>query len=348
MPNLLHLLGSKYRVVKLAAGTMAFNKNGVTELEVPNSLLQKNLILRLTGNLVIGVANATIFSEAPLGLIKKIELVGDSRRYLCVATGRELYTWNRFAFGKQPELTPPSGTVGTRAFSATLRIQAEAIRMVNPVESLFDPRLYKKVILRITWGDETSISTAGGGGGTIAIDAATAIAVHGDYTTEGVSKILFDHVFTRDEKPVLATSSNFFLDIPQNGLLAGVLIHTDRDAGAGAGPVPVDDIVNKVSLVSDATIRHTDTFAWASLQRDNVLRYQLDGGATAGAQIPGWAYLPLHENGMFSSMLNLNALNKAQLIFDVTFGAGTQTLAVLYEWFEPRRNLAQEVAAAVA
>jgi hypothetical protein len=88
-----------------------------------------------------------------------------------------------------------------------------------------------------------------------------------------------------------------------------------------------------------------DALKWSTLQRMNVLQYQLDGGATTGAQIPGYAYLSFVENGMFSSVLNINALNKAQLILTVTKTSGTENVQALWDFFEPRRSLGAEIAA---
>lgn len=347
MPDIVQL-GSRYRVVKVAAGTIPYDKGNTRSLELPNTLLSKKVVIRLTGNLIIGVANAAnIFSEAPLGLIKKVELVGDGRDFLFSLSGRNLWRLAHFMNRKQGEASGPIATVGTRAFSATLTLDHEALNFADPSESLFDPRLYKKVELRITWGAETDIATAGGGGGTIAIDTPnTSVDVTSYLTAEGVSKIMFNHSLVQDEKPVVATTQFLTFDIPQGGLLAGIMFQVDRDAGAGAGPGGADDIINSVTIKSDTTVVHLDRVKWRPLQQDNVFEFQLDGGAAVGAQIPGYAYLDLSENGMFSSTLNINALNKAQLILDVTLGAGTQTVRPVYDFFQPRKNLQQEIEAA--
>jgi hypothetical protein len=346
MNEIFQALGSTFRTAKLGVGSIPYDSGNTKSIEIPASLLQRGLFLRLTGNLTIATANATIFSEAPLGLIKRIELVGDGRRYIFSASGRLLYRLAHFMWGKAAELSAPSGTVGTRAFSACIPLNHEALHFMDPSESLFDPRLFKKVELRITWGQASEIATAGGGG-TIAIDTAnTSCDVIANQTSEGVNKIIFDHTLSYDERNVAASSSAFTFDIPQNGLLAGVLFQATRDAGAGAGPVPVDDLIVDISLKSDTTVVHVDRVKLSTLQRENVLQYQLDGGATTGAQIPGYAYLPFVENGMFSSVLNVNALNKAQIILTVARTSGTENVQVLWDFFEPRRSLAAEVAAA--
>lgn len=335
-----HTLGSRYRKVHSGLPAIAYSKNNVTRLELPNGLIQKRLIMRLTGNLVVATATATIFSEAPLGLIKKVELVGDGRRYLCSADGRDLWHLARRMHRKKLELAAPVGTAGTNAFSATMVLDADALNFADGSESMLDTRIFKKLELVITWGSETDIATAGGGG-TISVDNTTQLDVYEQQTSEGVHKILFDHVLASSERAVVATTSDLLVDdVPQSGLLAGILIRTTRDAGAGAGPVPVDDIINNLSLVSDVSIKHVDKVKWRTLQSWEVAQFLIDGGNATTGQDVGYAYLDLSESGMFSSALNVNALNKLQLRADVTRTSGTEMIHVLYDFFEPRGDAA--------
>lgn len=345
MANKPHAAGTRFRLVRLGLPAIVYSKNNAVRLELPNGLIQKRLVLRLTGNLVVGTAAATVFSDAPLGLVKKVELVGDGRRFLCSADGRDLWHLGRRMLRKKPELRAPATTVGTNAFSATMHLHSDALNFADSSESMLDTRLFKKLELVITFGSETDISTAGGGG-TILVDTTTQVDVMAVETAEGVHKIAFDHVLALSEQTITATNPDFlFGDIPQSGLLAGILVRTTRDAGAGAGPVPVDDIINTLSIVSDVSIRHVDKIKWRTLQSDEVTQFLIDGGDANTGQDVGYAYLDLSENGMFSSALNINALNKAQLKMDVTSGTGTQQVHVLYDFFEPRGDVATEQAA---
>lgn len=348
MPKNPHALGSRYRLVRLGLPAMTYSKNNQTRLELPNGLIQKQLVLRLTGNLVTTGANpATIFSDAPLGLIRKIELVGDGRRYLVSCDGRDAWHLARRMHRKKWELAAPAGTAGaTNAFSATFSLDADALNFADASESMLDTRLFKKLELVITWGSETDISSPGAAS-TAVVDATTQVDVMAKETAEGVRKIVFDHVLAQSEKAVVATSSDFlFDDIPQSGLLAGILFRTTRDAGAGAGPVPVDDIINTISIVSDVSIKHVDKVKWRTLQSAEVAQFLVDGGNATTGQEVGYAYLDLSEAGMFSSALNINALNKAQIKMDVTNTSGTQIIHALYDFFEPRGDASSEDAAA--
>lgn len=341
-----HALGTRYRLVRLGLPPIAYVANKSVRLELPNGLIQKRLLLRLTGNLVVGTATATIFSEAPLGLISKVELVGDGRRFLASCDGRDLWQLTRFMNRKKPELAPPLGTVGTRAFSASMILDAEALNFRDKSESMLDTRLFKKLELVITFGSETSIATAGGGG-TISVDATTQVDVQGLYTSEGLGKILFDHILSIEELDVTSTNPVLkFSDIPQSGLLHGFFLRTTRDAGAGAGPVPVDDIINNITLKSDVSIAHVDKAKWRTIQGENIEEFVLDGGDATTGQVVGYTFVNLTENHMFSAALNINGLNKAQILLDVTRTSGTERIHALYDFYEPRQNLGQEIAAA--
>lgn len=341
-----HVLGSRFRKVQLGQPAVVYSKNNVVRLELPNGLIQKGLVFRLTGNLVVATATATIFSDAPLGLIRKIELIGDGRRYLCSADARDLWHLSRRMYRKKTELAPPLGTAGTRAFSASFMLDAEALNFGDLSESMLDTRIFKKLELVVTWGSETDISTAGGGG-TAVVDATTQLDVLAMETSEGIGKILFDHVLASNEVANTATSTDFLIaDVPQSGLLAGFLMRLTRDAGAGAGPVPVDDIINSLSLVSDVSIKHIDKAKWRTLQAKEVAQFLIDGGDATTGQETGYVYVDLSENGMFSSCLNINALNKCQLRADVTRTSGTELIHVLFDFFEPRGDASAEAAVA--
>lgn len=342
MPNLVEMIGSTFRRSKVGVGTIDYAAGTVKGIEIPNSLLIKGLTLRLTGSITPSTANATVFADAPLGLIKNIQVIGDGRRELFNASAKRLFRMAHFSWGKQGEISAPAGTAGAaRTFSATICLDHEMIQAVNPVETLFDPRLYKLVKLNILWGSISDIALPGAGG-TVVLTSAS-LSVTADQTADGVEQILGDHVIIQDEQPVTASTARFNFKVPQNGLLAGIMLDCTRDGGT-AGPVPVDDIVNKISIKSDQTVAHYDQANWADLQREMVQKYQIDGGASAGAQIPGFLYLPFIENGMLSSCLNTNALNNLLVTLDVTYGSGTQIVGVTYDFVEPRRTLASSVA----
>jgi hypothetical protein len=295
------------------------------------------------------VATAGIVNNplSPLPLIQKLELVADGRKILWTAAGMDLWELCHLFRGKAPELNPPALGIATNPFSASLVIENSAFRMQFPADSMFDPREYEKIELRVTWGTITNLITVPANG---SVSATTQLDVQAQQTTVGVEHIGFNRVIQFDEQSIVSASSNFTFNVPRAGLLAGILI---RACTSAAGIVtPVETIVNFVSLKSDNSFAHADRLAWNTVKARNVVEFQLDtaqvnqtGAALAlpalglnTGFVTGFAYLDLTEDGLLSSALNTLALNVLQLIFDVN-AVANGLLRCTYLFFEPIRPL---------
>lgn len=334
-------LGNTFRTGLFGIGTIPYDAGNTKTLDIkPIQAQQKNLTLRLQGNLVIAGAAATIHYDNPLGLLKSIELIADGRRTIFRASGRQLYNYAHFIRGRRGQLLTPVSSTGTRPFAVTLVLDHEAKQFYNPVESVFDMKRYKTLELKVQWGLASEMATAGGGG-TIAIDTAnTFVDVLQETTIDAESLIKFDHVLMSKQFPITASNPRLEIDIPQTGLLAGIQIQCTRDAGAGAGVVPVDDIVNTLQLESDTSVNHAKGVRWRTLQAKNAQQFQLTEQLGGDLTVPGYVYYKLNENGAFGSALNVAQINKTQLVLDVTRTSGTEMVDVLFDFFEPLRNAA--------
>ena len=320
--------GSSFRSVDTGINPILFDSGNAATRKLPQGNLIKSLTLRLTGNLVIaGVGGTLVGGESPLNLIQRIELVTDTNRTLWSATGKQLFRYAHFMLGKQNELVAPALAVATNPFSATIRLPMEALRFVRPVESYFNSRRYQETNIRVTWGTPASLSSTG----TLSITACQ-LDIIAATTTTGFGLQRFDKVVSSQFLSVTASNASLDQLVPKNGHLARILLQTTRDGA------PVDDIINRVSLIGDTSYRMRDTLAWRTMQQKNVGDYQLDGAAVVGNQIPGWGMIDLSEDGLFSSLINTFDLNELLLRFDVTFGAGVQQIGILYEFFEPLKE----------
>lgn len=344
-------LGARFRTITSTVPTIPFDSGNVRSVELPRSFLYRNIAVRLTGKITSGGAAAyTVNPEAPLGLIKKLELVADGRKILWTAAGRDLYRLAHIFRGAEGERGQMVATANQlNNFSATLVIDNMAVRMQLPADSLFDPREYEKIELRVTWGTVADISNAGTAP---AIDATTAIDVQVQQTTVGVEHVAFNRIIQFDEQAVAATSSNFTFNIPRSGLLAGILLRCDHQPTLNV-PTPTDTLINFVTLKSDNSFNHVDRAAWNTLKARNVYDFQMlpqlppSGALTAPAQTapvtnftPGFAYVDLTEDGLMTSCLNTLALNVLQLILDVNAaGLTTPLIRATYVFYEPIRPL---------
>lgn len=332
-------LGARFRKVQNGIGTIAFEANNTKSLTIPKGLLNKSLVLRLTGTLTIGTAAAVgVQEEAPLTLIKKIELVADGNKTFATADAQMLFRLAHTLHEKQAELTAPGATVGAHAFAATIVLDQQALHFISPPDSYFDTRLWERTEVRVQWGAATDLVDPAPT--TVLTLSNVQVDVIAEQTAEGVEQILFDKVLTVDQKNVDATSALFKMEIPRTGLLAGILLRSTRDAGAGLGRARVDNIINKVNLRSENTVRHIDNADWDTLQRQWVQEFGIDGGTATGLPIPGYCYIDLTEDALISSAINTFALNSFDLLLDVTRTSGTEEITALYHFFQPRQAVA--------
>ena len=346
-------LGARFRTITSSVPTIPFDSGNVRSVELPRSFLYRNIAVRLTGQVTSGGAVAyTVNPEAPLGLIRKLELVADGRKILWTASGRDLFRLSHLFRGAEMELGRPIATANQlNSFSATFIVDNNAIRMQLPADSLFDPREYEKIELRVSWGTVADITNAGSAP---SVSASTALDVQVQQTTVGVEHVAFNRVIQFDEQVVAGASSNFTFNVPRSGLLAGILLRAEHQPTA-AVPTPTDAMVNFVTLKSDNSFNHVDRAAWNTLKARNVGEFQMlraipdslvglpvpTQTAPVTGFTPGYAYLDLTEDGLMSSCLNTLALNVLQLILDVSVAGLTApiVLRATYIFYEPIRPL---------
>ena len=346
-------LGARFRTITSTVPTIPFDSGNVRSVELPRSFLYRNIAVRLTGGVTSGGVGAyTVNPEAPLGLIRKLELVADGRKILWTAAGRDLYRLAHLFRGVEGERGAPIATANQiNTFSATFIVDNMALRMQLPADSLFDPREYEKIELRVTWGTVADITN---GGTAPAINTATTfVDVQIQQTTVGVEHVAFNRVIQFDEQTVSGASSNFTFNVPRSGLLAGILLRCDHFPVANVA-TPTDVMINFVTVKSDNSFNHVDRAAWNTLKARNVWEFQMSpalpatGALTAPTQAapitnftPGYAYIDLTEDGLMTSCLNTLALNVLQLILDVSTAGLTAPLTIraTYLFFEPIRPL---------
>jgi hypothetical protein len=346
-------LGARFRTITSTVPTIPFDAGNVRSVELPRSFLYRNIACRLTGTVNSGGAGAyTVNPEAPLGLIRKLELVADGRKILWTASARDLFRLAHIFRGAEMELGRPIATANqANAFSCSFIVDNNAIRMQLPADSLFDPREYEKIELRVTWGTFLDIVNAGTAP---VIAATTALDVQVQQTTVGVEHVAFNRVIQFDEQTVTATSSNFTFNVPRSGLLAGILLRAEHQPTASV-PTPTDVLINFVTLKSDNSFNHVDRASWNTLKARNVGEFQMLRAvpdSVTGLSVPtqtapvtgftpGYAYLDLTEDGLMTSCLNTLALNVLQLILDVSIATLTAPIQIraTYVFFEPIRPL---------
>ncbi len=319
--------GAVYRHLEAAAPVIPFDSGNTRTIELSRSYLIKELVLRLTGSITFSAGTPTaVGAELPLALVKSIEIIADGRKTIFRAAGKDLFRLAHITHGKRPELTAPNFAASPATFAATILLDHQALRFKRPVDTYLDPRGFEKLELRVTWGTLADLAT---GGTATAVAATTQLSVTMLQSSEGENAIIASKLVTSIQKDVTATSTLFEIVLPRTGLLAGALFRSERDGAA------VDNIINKISLVSDNNISHVQQIVAADLQRRNVLNYQLDGGGGADGQVTGYYFLDLTEDGSLMSALNTFVLNELKFLLDVTRTSGTETIFATLLQFEP-------------
>lgn len=305
-------LGARLRNRFTKVGSANYDAGNTSTIKLPQGTLHRTLWVRLVGSLNISGA-LTNLSNAPLGLISKLEVIGDGRT-IWAGDPRDLYEAARFLTSKTPELVAPSGTGATVATTAAIPIFWEAIRRVAPQDSLFWSEPYGQLELKITWASAASAIYSAG---TASVNATTRADVHLEDTYIGHDQVSLLRTITFIEKTVTAAQSEFEIPLPKAGLLDWMLIRADVDGAFS------DALINTVRFQFDSSFEPIKNVNWADLQNWGVNRYQIDGGATGTGRVAGIAFVDLIENGMISSAPNLKAMTDPKLICDVALPAGT-------------------------
>lgn len=305
-------LGARMRTRFTKVGSASYDAGNTSTIKLPQGTLHRALWLRLVGSLNISSA-LTNLSDAPLGLIAKIEIIGDGKT-LVAADPRDLFEAARFLTSKVPEIVAPSGTGAAVAVTAAVPIFWEAIRRVAPQDSLFWSEPYGQLELKITWASAASAIYSAG---TATINSSTRVDVTIEDTYIGHDQVALLRTHTFIEKVVTAAQTTFEIPLPKAGLLDWLLIRADVDGAYS------DAIVNAVTFQFDSSFEPIKNVPWTDLQNWGVNRYQVDGGASGTGRVVGIAFLDLIENGMLTTAPNLKAMTDPKLILDVNLPAGT-------------------------
>lgn len=344
-------LGSRFRTIQSQVLTIPFDAGNTRSVELPRSFLYKMIRCRLRGSITSAAATAGPTNEEPLGLIKRIDLIADGRKTILTLSGQDAYRLSNLFSGKAGELVPAAGgAAATQAISAFFMLHNEAARMLTPIMSYFDPRPYEKIELRVQWG---TISDMFSTPSTASVNAETGIEFQVVQSAEGAEQIGYNRLYFFDEFQFGAGQvTNFTINVPRAGLLAGILVRSTQTNAAAGLPSPTNlffqdsalassNLSGLISLKSDNNFLHADNINPTVLQSANVEDYALDviaAGSNIGFGVPGYYYLDLTEDGLVTSLLNTFDLNVLQLIVS-SRPAGTafqtSTMRVTYVFYEP-------------
>jgi len=346
-------IGSRFRTIQSSTAGIPFDSGNTRSVELPRSFLYKALRCRLRGSIANAAGTATVNPESPFTLIKRIDLIADGRKVLMSLSGQDAYRLSNLFQGKAGEhLRPNAGVAATESFAGSFVLHNEAARMLSPIMSYFDPRPYEKVELRVQWGTIADMFLTPS---TATVNAVTALDIQAVQSAEGAEQIAFNRLVTFDEFTFTGSVTNFTINVPRSGLLAGLLIKTLDASTAAMAPtnsffqlatLGSEGTAGSITLKSDNNFLHIDSLNPTTLQNSNTLDYANDSGQTAapanstlvaGPSVAGYYYLDLTEDGLMTSLLNTFDLNVLQLILSSASSGvpNPTTLRVTYIFYEP-------------
>lgn len=306
-------------------GSMPFVQNGIGTLDLPLGLDLESLQLYLSGNIVIGTAYTSVFSEGIARLMKRVEVVANGE-VVANLTGPMLLSGN-FSRKGGVKKTNPGYTATTHACEAVSMLDFAHVGGVRPKDSILRTSGFRQLQLRITWGAWADVF--GGAGvvtsNTLALRVAMReTAEHGESGKPEVRRLY------RTIEKTYAASTQDRIPLDPNLLYRGLVIRAES-AGELSGSV----LTNAKVMVGNDVL-----FDLSESQIDDLNFHDYDVAMPDGFYVIDFAPAPSGQ-ARISDFLDTTGRNgDAFLIVDVVGGA-TNKLEILSHQFQVDHNAAE-------
>ena len=243
---------------KIQVGFIPFNAGVPSDflMTVKSSILRVSL--RITGNLVVGVAPATLVANGILNLVRKIEMRigaivkkvwGDGS--ILGAGAKLLYRKNIIEYGIIGELTQPAVSVGTNPFAVTLVIPYEMPPRISrnwqnnsQRSTCLSPTALDHYI-KLYWGTVADVATLGGGGSVALTNCQVEVACTVEPLLDSVKMPLFLCESNQNVNIQAGINSNDRQPLNKEGLLVGsALFGVDNGVDNDASFNTLDFLLN--------------------------------------------------------------------------------------------------------
>lgn len=298
-------------------GQIAFSASQTVSLDLPREFIATQYMLELTGELVVGVAAATIHNEAPQALIRRIEIERDGQVPV-VIDGGALAFYNLITSHVLPDRQSPVATVGTNAFRAFLRLPMELMGSGNPRRTYLDTSRFNSLRMKITWGSIANVATAGVTG-TAVLQNINLNVLSEELQNRAVDIApggFDDLVVSRLVEIFSGATTGGKIKLPRQDLYRGLILRSATDANDGRDLS--DTQINSLKLRERLTL---DTFevSWNQLRSQNVqdawIAQAFETPAT-GFQVQGYGFIDLIKTGI-QDLLDPRSFTELDLLVDV-------------------------------
>lgn len=304
--------------IKRRLARIDFVENDTNDKGIARTHVYANMLLRLSGNLTIGVADATaVIGFSPLSLIKKVRLVLNGEDGIKIFDGKIYWIQNKLDSRVAGEKVAPGLTIGVQPFSGALKVHFELPKYSDFWKEItrLNSALLTELTLEILFGDAEDLVTP---------DATTTLAISGckvevwglEYPDPEAQKVYSIFKETTKKKVITAQDDDFRMEITSKNPIASILILA-RD-----NSLDDDDIINKVTAVIDGTDYRRGFIDWDTVKEETKEFYGI-------APETGVACLIFDTDKNMKNILRLAGTGSFELVFDVNAPTGVADIQLL-------------------
>jgi len=294
-----------------------YTENDVGSVELDKAHVYARYLLRLTGTVTVGVADATaVIGYAPLSLLKKVRLILNGEDRIKSLEGKLHWIQNKLDKAVAGEKVAPGLTIGAQVFSGALLVDFELPGYPSAKKYItrLNSALLQGLSMEILFGDEEDLLTPDAT--TTLVMSACKVEINAveypDLEAQRVYSIFNESI---KKLPVIAEDDDLHLPITtKNQILQITLLTVDNS-------IDVDTLVNKVQAVVDGT-DFRKTYDWYTLKERTKEFYGV-------APETGVASLIFDIDKDLSKALRLAGTGSFELVFDVNTPTGTSYIQAL-------------------
>lgn len=303
--------------VERRLGRIAFIKNDFGDCDLARANPYKGFLLRLTGTLTVGTANATaVVPFSPLSLIKKVLLTLNGEHAIKSYSGKLSYIQDRLDEAVAPEKVAPGLTVGVQTFSGCLKVNFElpAYPEDRKLISRLHSGLLTGLVLQILFGQESDLVTP---------DATTTLAISGcqveiisfEYVDLDAQRVYSIFQETTKRQMVTGADSDLRVKITSQNQIVSILLNSVNNS------LDNDSLVTKVSAVVNGT-EFKKVLSWQVLKEQTAKHYGI---------VPetGIVSLVFDKDKDLNNLLRLAGTGIFEIVFEVIAPTGTAYIDML-------------------
>lgn len=265
----------QYRIKRrVALLNIAAAENTIQTVDLPRGYDLESIYFFMSGGGTLTGAGSAVRAEAPMHMIKRIEVIADGKNTIASVSGLLLRSGNWNRRGQLGSLSAPAAATATaQTFNAGFVLDQQLVDGIRPKDSNLRTSGMQLLQLRITFGayiDLFTGSPAGGLTGSNTLDIVTSEIVELPDENGQISRPLYVLKRTYQDIAVPTTNSNQEVNLPVGNFLRSVTIRAEGSVTAGEA---ADNLLNFLTLRSGVDVRFAAS--GVSLIRMNQLDYQI-------------------------------------------------------------------------